>query len=645
MPITHNYVTLASCNTDDLPNWSPIGDGAISNNTVEKKEGDAAINIYKPNTTTTVFGAEKSISSTDVRYKFLIVWILIKDKDILDKLTTLQIRLYDVNGNYAYFNIERKLGWQAFRRIANMPNGYSPSSPDYSQIVKLQIYFETESADITIPEGEIVMDYWHLGDEIIVEGYTWDTPGNIDDVVAFDEENALGIFEKGFGGKRYYIGAGRIRVLSDSYLAIYDRDLISLWDYGEMLRTDENSGLRVKNALIEGGHHMSGWAIIAMNSRTTLESVNVRWMSRRGKIVIGIYRPDMVYDSMFYSPDRVDFTTYGLGNVKSCATIAGSEVWCSSITILNPMIITDNLWLWRDNEIIGGRYGETIKFNKITMYYDNVIRDVEDLPKDMSGMISIWVTGSLKVQYSFKLRLVDHLGNPIPNARVILYDKDDNTVFDVTTDENGEIPEQIVTAVVYDKNGRTDYNPFRLYVEKDGVKQVEYKLEIYNPVRLTITAISIYNAYAWTSKPLYQREENVFIYFRPYDWNNRFISGLTVEAKIIKPDGSEVTITLQENTEERRYEARFLETQQIGTYFVTVGTNIGGNPVEAKTSFFVGKVETDIIRKVLTNNWEIKDNQLIIYDDDGVTPLLKFNLYDKLGQPTEMNVYKRVRVE
>ena len=51
------------------------------------------------------------------------------------------------------------------------------------------------------------------------------------------------------------------------------------------------------------------------------------------------------------------------------------------------------------------------------------------------------------------------------------------------------------------------------------------------------------------------------------------------------------------------------------------------------------------IRKILSNNWEIKDNKLIIYDDDGVTPLLTFNLYDKLGNPTELNVYKRVKQE
>jgi len=50
-------------------------------------------------------------------------------------------------------------------------------------------------------------------------------------------------------------------------------------------------------------------------------------------------------------------------------------------------------------------------------------------------------------------------------------------------------------------------------------------------------------------------------------------------------------------------------------------------------------------RKIVGNNWEIKDNQLIIYDDDGETPLLVFDLYDRLGNPAEVNVFKRVKKE
>ena len=49
----------------------------------------------------------------------------------------------------------------------------------------------------------------------------------------------------------------------------------------------------------------------------------------------------------------------------------------------------------------------------------------------------------------------------------------------------------------------------------------------------------------------------------------------------------------------------------------------------------------DKIRKYLTNRWKIENNQLIVYDDDGVTPILTFDLFDKAGQPTEVNVYER----
>jgi len=42
--------------------------------------------------------------------------------------------------------------------------------------------------------------------------------------------------------------------------------------------------------------------------------------------------------------------------------------------------------------------------------------------------------------------------------------------------------------------------------------------------------------------------------------------------------------------------------------------------------------------------WEIKNNQLIFYDDDEVTPIRTFNLYDKDGNPTSDIPYKRIPV-
>jgi len=51
--------------------------------------------------------------------------------------------------------------------------------------------------------------------------------------------------------------------------------------------------------------------------------------------------------------------------------------------------------------------------------------------------------------------------------------------------------------------------------------------------------------------------------------------------------------------------------------------------------------EAIVTRKIQTNRWKIEDCTLIIYDDDDTTPLLKFNLYDKQGNPAEFNVYER----
>ena len=54
----------------------------------------------------------------------------------------------------------------------------------------------------------------------------------------------------------------------------------------------------------------------------------------------------------------------------------------------------------------------------------------------------------------------------------------------------------------------------------------------------------------------------------------------------------------------------------------------------------VGSDEIQLIKKLEANGCEIKDNQLIIYDDNGVTPFRTFNLSGILRQ----NYAKRVQV-
>jgi len=55
----------------------------------------------------------------------------------------------------------------------------------------------------------------------------------------------------------------------------------------------------------------------------------------------------------------------------------------------------------------------------------------------------------------------------------------------------------------------------------------------------------------------------------------------------------------------------------------------------------VGK-SIEFTKKIQEGRWKILNNQLIIYDNDGTTPLRVFNLKSETGQPTERNVYERV---
>ncbi len=47
------------------------------------------------------------------------------------------------------------------------------------------------------------------------------------------------------------------------------------------------------------------------------------------------------------------------------------------------------------------------------------------------------------------------------------------------------------------------------------------------------------------------------------------------------------------------------------------------------------------ILKIQKNKWEITNNQMIFYDDDGTTALYTFNLLNKAGGKTDRDVYKR----
>lgn len=84
-------------------------------------------------------------------------------------------------------------------------------------------------------------------------------------------------------------------------------------------------------------------------------------------------------------------------------------------------------------------------------------------------------------QYEFDLTVTDKENNAISGATVTLKDKDDNQVFQVTTDAQGEIATQTVSRGWYEQaTGDTlnEYSPHTLTIEKAGCQTYERKLAL-----------------------------------------------------------------------------------------------------------------------------------------------------------------------
>lgn len=61
--------------------------------------------------------------------------------------------------------------------------------------------------------------------------------------------------------------------------------------------------------------------------------------------------------------------------------------------------------------------------------------------------------------------------------------------------------------------------------------------------------------------------------------------------------------------------------------------------IQAKIETMADKVE--ILEKIAEGNWKMTENQFIVYDEDGVTEILHFELYGPEGNPSMTRVVER----
>lgn len=85
---------------------------------------------------------------------------------------------------------------------------------------------------------------------------------------------------------------------------------------------------------------------------------------------------------------------------------------------------------------------------------------------------------------------------------------------------------------------------------------------------------------------------------------------------------------------------------------VAVSTRASQTSVDSLGALALEELEEKVDRIIHFNEgkWQIHTtgsdaNRLVIYDEDGTTVLVKFDLYDSSGIPTSVNPYKKVPVE
>ena len=149
---------------DATTGWST--DGAMTGitvNTTTKKEGSGALNLIKANTSGTDAGILKAISAVNLTSKHVKVWLYLKDATAKNKIATTEVNLVDNTQSSAQWHFSGSslnVGWNLLRVDTETTPDYT-ENPDFTNITEIQLYVNTNQANDTYAEGDVIADYYH----------------------------------------------------------------------------------------------------------------------------------------------------------------------------------------------------------------------------------------------------------------------------------------------------------------------------------------------------------------------------------------------------------------------------------------------------------------------------------------------------
>lgn len=143
----------------------------------------------------------------------------------------------------------------------------------------------------------------------------------------------------------------------------------------------------------------------------------------------------------------------------------------------------------------------------------------------------------------------------------------------------------------------------------------------------TITTGS-YQQGEWRVKAV-SNNANAIPQWRYYQWGDYVDDITTTKTRVGTPTGASVSADIAS-----------VQTKLGTPAGVSVSTDIAD--VKSDTSLLPAAMpKIDVLHKIGIGRWKIQGTQLLIYDSNGTTVLLAFNLKDDIGQPSSTRVFER----
>ena len=613
MTVSHDFSLVESC--DDPSTWTPLGDGAVSQNTSRKLEGAAALNIYKTGTSTTRFGASHEFPSPiDMTGQKIIIVYIYVGENARDKIRYVYLRVYDSGGNYYTYRRDENIAFNEWAPIYVQQYG---TGIDWSQVSKIEVFFDTWSASQTVDEGDVVIDRILVGTGFWVLYVTDVNPHTLDDIALVDARDNL-MLVKRISRYAYYVrgpiyvgngsDVGALKI--DTVGVILDGTQLGVWSYG-VITVKANSFLIVNKSVLLHVTRTSypyGGAGISMATNSILRIYNSSYISTSYSFYGGSFRHNLavqeftaqnfMFNTMLwmYVPTVRNLNWSGVFPLLPGASLILDDYSVSNITLDQTFYILSGSEIvprqtryitFTNAYLLGGRV-------RVDGSYSTLINPVNFDPSTATDSI----TGRYEIDVYFDVDIyaIDRYGNPISGATVKVYGSDNVEQFEGTTDSDGHVSARLKT-YHYSYDGttevRTNYNPFTVTVEIGGGEIARTRIYVKTRSTFFVTPDNVYTMYTYPAKTLVQLDEPIYLYVDVRKIDGTPIEGLSVYADITKPDLSVVTVTF-EQYEPGRYRALFTLTDQVGDYNYKAYTTISGAYVECRNTFSVGRIEAGI---------------------------------------------------